>query len=735
MQQCVMANTVRVAVLGGGPGGLSTAYHLSRHNVGADGHPLPPAQRPLEISVYQLGWRLGGKGASGRNPAIGGRIEEHGIHLFGGFYPNTWNMVIDCYRTLWPDDWREQMAHQFMPCSDQVLTWPSDPTDPQSRWHRVVSLMPSTTEHPWDGGIDEARLFDGDTLATLISKALDQLADFFRRSGSMPEDDPSPDETVASILRESDAELVALRADDGDGIRDDHNDGFFARFRNLRRFVGDDAARETYGHMLEMLRISFKGSISDRLTSRGIDSVDGETFLEWFRRHGMDEETLASPVVLAPANICFQFHDGDTERPCMSATAYLTFLFRSLLSPGAFAYFFRLGTGETVLLPLYDVLRQRGVRFELFTRVVDVIPDGGRVVRVELERQAIPKAGSADYDPRVPIDRNRPPPVPEAPSLGYYTWPTETPYDALIDGDVLRRDGVNLESSFGRPEPVRRDTLLVGQDFDHVVLAVPVPAHPYTCPSLIADRGRDARTGLTWREMVEGLASTPTQACQLWFDESTNDLGLWEESIPPGERFAGPSWVDPLNGWTDFSDLLGEERWGPGGPRGLLYFCGPLAQRAIEIDNPAFADEEWRKVRSQVGELVDGLGGLLTGAEPTVADHLWRRAPGADPWVAQYIRANVQPSERYILAAAGHLAYRRLAWHSGYDNLALAGDWIFTGFNIGSFEGSVMSGALASFALTAAPALDDIVGYEFGRRDQPGHRPRAGEVPMIAEFR
>ncbi len=700
-----------------------------------DGQPLPPDRRPLDITVYQLGWRIGGKGASGRNPAVGGRIEEHGIHLFGGFYPNTWKMLIDCYQTLWPDGWEAQMAHQFLPCSDQVITWPEDPANAESEWHRVVSLMPSTTEHPWLGGIDEARLLDGDTIATLISKALDQLADLFRRSGSMPEHDPSPHDTTVRLLQESEAELIELRSQEADDIRHRHNEGLFARFGNLRRFVGDTAAREVYGHTLEMFRIAFKGSISDRLTSKGIDSVDGETFLEWFRRHGMDEDTLASPIVMAPANICFQFHDGDTERPCMSASAYLTFLFRSLLSPGAFAYFFRLGTGESVLLPVYDVLRQRGVRFELFTRVVDVVPEGGRVARIDLERQAIPKVGIADYDPRVPIDPSRPAPPAGSPSLGYYTWPTETPYDALIDGDELRRAGVNLESSYGRPAPARRDSLEVDRDFDHVVLAVPAPAHPYTCPSLIVDRGTDSRTGLTWREMVQGLASTPTQACQLWFDRTTDDLGLWDESIPAGERFAGPSWADPLNGWTDFSDLIAEERWGTGGPRGLVYFCGPMPQRAIDIDNPAFPDEEWRKVRAGVEELVAGLGGLLTDAEPSVADHLWRRDPTGDRWAAQYLRANVQPSERYVLAGAGHLAYRRLAWHSGYDNLAIAGDWIFTGFNIGSFEGSVMSGALASFALTASPSLDHIVGYDFGRRDQTSHHPTAGEVPMIVDFR
>ena len=41
----------------------------------------------------------------------------------------------------------------------------------------------------------------------------------------------------------------------------------------------------------------------------------------------------------------------------------------------------------------------------------------------------------------------------------------------------------------------------------------------------------------------------------------------------------------------------------------------------------------------------------------------------------------------------------------------VTGDWIYTGINVGSVEGTVMSGKLASYALSGAPALDSIIGY------------------------
>src|SRR5262249_32304979 len=46
------------------------------------------------------GWRLGGKCASGRNLAAGGRIEEHGLHVWFGFYDNAFRMARSVYEEL-----------------------------------------------------------------------------------------------------------------------------------------------------------------------------------------------------------------------------------------------------------------------------------------------------------------------------------------------------------------------------------------------------------------------------------------------------------------------------------------------------------------------------------------------------------------------------------------------------------------------------------------------------------
>jgi uncharacterized protein with NAD-binding domain and iron-sulfur cluster len=97
--------------------------------------------------VYQQGWRLGGKGASGRGP--GGRIEEHGLHLWMGHYDNAFQLMRECYRELARDprhcpiaDWTDA----FTPAPFVSLT---DRT-PDGRWRLVSAHFPPFPGLPGD---------------------------------------------------------------------------------------------------------------------------------------------------------------------------------------------------------------------------------------------------------------------------------------------------------------------------------------------------------------------------------------------------------------------------------------------------------------------------------------------------------------------------------------------------------------------------------------------------------
>src|SRR5262245_1262310 len=81
----------KIVILGGGMAALTFAFELSG---------LKDLQSRYDITVFQPGHRLGGKGASGRNQRCFDRIEEHGLHLFYGFYDNAFSVLRRCYAEL-----------------------------------------------------------------------------------------------------------------------------------------------------------------------------------------------------------------------------------------------------------------------------------------------------------------------------------------------------------------------------------------------------------------------------------------------------------------------------------------------------------------------------------------------------------------------------------------------------------------------------------------------------------
>jgi uncharacterized protein with NAD-binding domain and iron-sulfur cluster len=85
---------------------------------------------------------------------------------------------------------------------------------------------------------------------------------------------------------------------------------------------------------------------------------------------------------------------------------------------------------------------------------------------------------------------------------------------------------------------------------------------------------------------------------------------------------------------------------------------------------------------------------------------------GVARFATQHWRANVNPSDRYVLALPGSLQHRISPLDASYDNLTIAGDWTDCGFNEGCVEAAVMSGMLAAHAIAGVPRLDEIVAYD-----------------------
>lgn len=83
-------NKQKLVVIGGGVSALTTILAITDQ---------PDWKTRYEsITLYQMGWRLGGKGASGRNRD--GRIEEHGLHVWMGWYQNSFKLIRRVYEEL-----------------------------------------------------------------------------------------------------------------------------------------------------------------------------------------------------------------------------------------------------------------------------------------------------------------------------------------------------------------------------------------------------------------------------------------------------------------------------------------------------------------------------------------------------------------------------------------------------------------------------------------------------------
>jgi hypothetical protein len=78
---------------------------------------------------------------------------------------------------------------------------------------------------------------------------------------------------------------------------------------------------------------------------------------------------------------------------------------------------------------------------------------------------------------------------------------------------------------------------------------------------------------------------------------------------------------------------------------------------------------------------------------------------------AQFLRANIDPTECCVASFAGTTRYRLHPRDHGFVNVVLAGEASRHGFNTTTIEGAVMSGMAAARAISGQPP--EIVGYDF----------------------
>ncbi len=682
----------KVAILGGGPSGLTAAYWLSSTQELRDTY---------DVTVYQMGWRVGGKGASGRNREKADRVEEHGLHIIFGFYQNFFAMIRDVYGAIGrkPDAPLSTWRKAFHPLSAGVME-----DDFRGKWQPWIEQFGRNNEVP---GVGPALNGPFDYLLMLLQqvygalfgwRAQQKLEDSFFPNGEAWEKSDAqgpPEGTLFTQL------LIAMV----NGLLrvmwwiDQKAPWVSTIIGAVRKFLWNlvrvSVSRLSGPHrMWTAVDLAFAvlcGVIRDKLFEPGgFDAIDEWDFREWLGHHGAHKVTMWSPYTRAIYDAAFSYNDGRASQERISASVAIRTLVRMLFTyKGAMYYKMQAGMGDTVFGPLYLALKARGVNFRYFHKTAAVHLDaaGTAVARVELQQQAILKSGDpASYEPLYDV-------------LGLPCWPSEPLYEQIDDADRIR--GIDLESYYSGYEGVNTVTLEAGRDFHTVVIATPVQTLPFICAEW-------PRWSDRWRAMANEVKAVQTLSFQVWLSKTLAELD-W--SGPPSPLLS--LYVEPYNTWSDMSQVLDKEKWPPGvTPRNVSYFTG--AQPGPDLPPPAtdhdFPERMTANARAKALEflehnLVTLVPGAMDPADPPCVDWnlLVETGPpthGAARFESQYWRSNCDPHERCTLALPGTAKFRIEADNTGYSNLVIAGDWIDNGIHVACMEGAVMGGIYAARAVS-----------------------------------
>jgi uncharacterized protein with NAD-binding domain and iron-sulfur cluster len=729
-----------VVIVGGGIAGLTAAFEVTDRchcPMREHGCVCMTDQRhvdcplPRKVTVYERRTELGGKGASVRNERLDNRIEEHGLHIWFGYYENAFRLLDRCHREL------ELLAHDgnqprwctmiasvadgFRPAStvgladddafgswtrwfttfpeDQALPWNRTDLDPPAEFElgwflpevgrRTTALLHAALRSVVTGDdpgylaelVEEVDLALGDVdpvLDQLFRAALWWSNHLKKRSGRMPR--PALVSLAISSLEATSQLLEYVR---------NHFDVEIAGNSTARRLLT----------IVDLLVGSTRGMLASGIaTEADIDRLDDWEWSDWLAANGVVGASRDSALVRA-LSYClpFAYQGGSRDAPSFSAAVGVRLFVRSFFTyRGALMWKMNHGMGEVVFAPLYELLCKRGVEFRFEHDLIDVEIDEaeGRVSKLVFDK---PDLGEGGKQPSTP-------------------WPLEK----------LKFEGGTL-CYWPLREPSKKWTSYqLNVSACDVVLAVPLPMLKYSAPTLLRSTRR-------WRELVSGrplldgfgrvaMGSVTTQAAQLWLTkEAAGGLG-WPSDVTVS------GFSEPYDTFSDMSELLPSEgvpKKGPE-PKGLVYLCSTRADGDDlgELEDAAWNDLNqflweraphlWPNAVTMSGRLEAGLvidvdlqGLLRQRGKPRASSE--PRAP--------YVRVNAEPADRYVLSLPGSASLRIEPGDTGYLNLFAAGDWTACVLNAGCIEGAAISGMLAAEALLEIPLA--IVGRAgSGRQDE-----------------
>lgn len=694
----------KVAIIGGGVGAITAAYAITQ---------LPNWQDEYDITLYQLGWRLGGKGASGRNMKKGGRIEEHGLHIWAGFYDNGFRLMRDCYEQLNKTGLRSQDAplgtleKAFSGLNHFMLAEEVPNADGEKELHPWRIDFEQNYEKPGSGKVVPSPFALFQEFMEFVLAELEKILDEADHKGHHPLPArfhlPLAARFVGTRHR---TPLHALRHYSKSLPENsfDHNATHHATMSdlarhaqkwfhdaNLHKAATSDGSRRM--HLMVSLSMAFfRGALDNDVFRDGFDAIDDMEISDWLLKYDAAPEAVYSAVFRGCYDYVFGYPGGITDhrRSVGAGTAIRGLLRLAFCYKGSLFYKMMAGMGDTIFGPYYQILKHRGVKFKFFNAATNLRLDdsGNGIAAIEMVEQAAIKGGR-DYDPLIDVQ-------------GLPCWPSEPLWEQLENVAQSASDRIDFEceqnAPTGRPYSLER-----GRDFDLVILGASIGSLHYMTSEL-------ARTSNRWAAMLDKVETVATHAAQFWMDTTPEDLGWnalvakYNDGDQSDLRTVMTSAPEPLDTWADMTDLIDRENWPEPRPRSIAYFCSPAhdvgnARGAMAERTKLWADETL--VRLWPGSKKDGEfdATLLHDTDATT---------GREKFDNQYFRENLFGSERYVMSVPNSVQYRLPPDGSGFENLYLAGDWTRCGINAGCVEAATISGLACARGLTGADI--EIVG-------------------------
>jgi uncharacterized protein with NAD-binding domain and iron-sulfur cluster len=712
----------KVAIVGGGMAGLAAAFDLTRTKA---------LQDHFDVTIYQLGWRLGGKAASGRLPDS--RIIEHGLHVWFGCYENAFELVRATYK-------------EWHPKPNQAITKLEQAFEPQrltvvgsgARAAFFGLYWPKMDGRPGEGG---PRL----TLWPCVTQLLCVIEAQYRQLKPPPIFDPPaltiPDDIVVLLAEANvhiDGDLTrgpqrtfALQVNFENSLTasvdwgasftqnprlrtDKQQRGFVRYLRLISAHLWNDARfkAQTNGLFLQQLidvgTALVKGVIIEMaLGGASIAELDALDFREWLCGAGAHRDSVyGSSIVQSLYDTAFEYCGGDKRRPSFGAGCAAQTSMR--LFGGyrdAFAYETVAGLGEVAVVPIYRVLRERGVNFQFFHKLTRVELNEARdgVAQIHFDRQV--DLCVETYEPTI---------EPKAEFRNLEHWPECPQWDQIENGAAFM--GLDLES-YWCTQKTGEVKLSQGQHFDKVLLAVPVGSFkPLNdkwgpCAELIEANRR-------FKKMTDAASLVPTISVQAWCTPSLREMGWPPNGLPSQGMtdFPTSTGPTPLNIWADRTVVLNSEYWLDRPPPGSLQYLCDVLETSLYKEPPKRSGVPAAAKRAAhelaVGWFENSSRVLWPLASPNsmfdwnvLYDPQGRT--GKDRLDYQIVKANIDPWACCTGSPAGSTRWRLGTDRSGFDHLLLAGSWIDTGFNIESIETAVMSGKQAARAIIGAGAVID----------------------------